>query len=251
MPGMTPRSSASSATPPRAALVVPEGALLPGAPERWTVPPYLSSESLYTAMKPDHDPLAAITLSGRLLRGTYLRKDARAHLKAWLMGLPIDTLDGLGVALEAHATTVGAMLGEFLLSSKDARLLVGQATLLVDDDATGASVSGPQAVWREGRPLEGVDRALEARDDIESLLVVLGIVALENPDEERADRAHSLEQAALVEVTSLDQTANAVLPLLDGYPVADEPGPSDETREWWTDLERLSPTSWWVRLVRG
>ncbi len=141
------------------------------------LPSFLPPDARQALQTPSSDPILAAVSVGQLLRTGELRGPSRARLQTWLR----DRNEAFGtlIAQQGEQLIDGA-IGELaaVASSPQARALTDDQREVTEAEATEAEA--PRG-WLRGCLLQ--------RDQAESLLVVLGKIALESPVEEVSDLA--------------------------------------------------------------
>lgn len=217
----------TSASPPVSAAAADAGQL----------PAYLSAEAREALRQPpDNLPLAAVS-AGQLLRAGSLRGPGRTHLQAWIAALSAGHIDLLGEVAAQELATAARQLHGFVSQSAVAQQLIRAPELVVDEEpAAGHNVTAlPPAGW--------LAECVTRRDRAESLLVVLGLVALHGHQPSVPELAEEHERDLRAQAMSIDATARALGAML-----------GDEARGWrreaWLDhIAALEPEHWWTALA--
>ena len=227
-------------TPPPPPSLGPSSAALDELTLR-NLPSYLTPAAR-RALATTEDVLLAALSAGKLLRVGDVRGPARGRLEKWLADFSAETIDVLASSSEHFLSEAGASLGEFLASSEDARdLCVDQTALPTveneqqEEQPTAASISSSPG-W--------LTACMQARDQAESLIVVLGLMALRIQDDALADSAAHWEQELRRQAQSIDETALALAPLL-----GDLATHQLDTDPWWKRAAALQVGHWWMSLV--
>jgi hypothetical protein len=211
-------------------------------PTRAALPAYVGPDERVSLGSPSRAfDLAALT-AGRLLRVTDVRAAGRKQIERWLEAFDPEAIAVLGGYTEQ-------------LSIDGLRLLYQ----VVSYDGTAASLLGtplgvgPPEVDSEPAPATGVTTdppgpgwagsVVTLRDDAESLLVLLGVLAMRH---EREDLTSTWEARARQQALGLDHVARRLFPVLgDGVP-AELPDSA-----WLDRVARLEDDAWWLGWVEA
>jgi len=198
------------------------------------LPSFLPSDARQALQTPSSDPILAAVSVGQLLRAGELRGPSRARLQTWLRDRN-----------EAFVTLI-AQQGEQLIEGAIGELAAvassPQARALTDDQREVTEAEAPDAEeprgWLRGCILQ--------RDQAESLLVVLGKIALESPVEEVSELAAGAERRLLQRARAFDEIWETLVPML-----GDHLTPELQGDPWLSHAARLQVTLPWLALLRG
>lgn len=204
------------------------------------LPEYLSGEARQALRNPSDDLVLAAVSVGQLLRVGAVRGPARERLMVWLSALSgeaVGVLGGVGEQLLAEAASA---LGSFLATSPEAREMLEEHAgfpEVEDEPATRPTQPRPTS-----SPTGWLPDTVLARDRAESLLVLLGKVAMRGP-EDTAGSAEHWERSLRQQARSLDETAIALSPLL-----GDHLTPAMTEDPWLRRASFLQADPWWMAL---
>jgi hypothetical protein len=187
-----------------------------------SLPAYLSEDERASLGAPRDALALAVMAAGRLLRSGDGRAGARRQIVRWLGLFERAAVQSLGATAEQRGVELVAALRSF----------AGR-----DEGEERAEPSPPGERW--------FPRAIEQRDDLESVLVVLGVLALEHPDPSISEEAALQERQACEAAEAVDRLVR-----LMAHVLGDELGP-DAPSPWLARIQALQSSRWWLAMLEA
>jgi hypothetical protein len=216
-----------------------------------SLPAYLSEDERASLGAPRDALALAVMAAGRLLRSGDGRAGARRQIVRWLGLFERAAVRVLGATAEQQGVELVAALRSFAGRNEEAGDALRRATerlAAASADGRPAPAGAPEGEERAEPSPPGerwFPRAIEQRDDLESVLVVLGVLALEHPDPSISEEAALQERQACEAAEAVDRLVR-----LMAHVLGDELGP-DAPSPWLARIQALQSSRWWLAMLEA